>query len=70
MSLVFFPEKRLWRPTSKKLLVFFFSQIYGPEKKTRPTYLYSQKSAKKQCATLEIKKVSFVGSALEKGYLR
>ena len=54
----FFPEKRLWRPTSKKLLVFFFSQIYGPEKKTRPTYLYSQKSAQKQCATPEIKKLS------------
>ena len=43
--------------------------VYGSGKKTRATYLFSQKSAKKQCATPEIKKLSaFVQDVLNFHY--
>ena len=37
----FFPEKRLWRPTSKKVLVFFFLPDLwsGKKKLDLPTYI-------------------------------
>ena len=59
-SQFFFPEKKLQRPTSKKLSVFF-PRFRFRKKKTRSTYLSSQKSTQKQCAIPEIKKLSAFG---------
>ena len=61
LSFFFFRKKNFGDLPPKNFQFFFSPRFMVRKKKTRPTYLYSQKSAQKQCATPEIKKLSAFG---------